>query len=193
MNLYRWPNTCNKTFTVNRKSYDRRRSDSDMHTPGSIFFLLFFFAAVALVLTNVVGYLLPNLRKALIVKRIIFFVSENDRRIAQLLYQWFTCLQSHSHIVIKYSSAFSGGNVKAARLYFELLGYLGGQSGLNTTINTQNNYIQINGTVFSQESIKHLKPEQLNQIENLIKNTNSDFKVTSKGFDKQIILPTFLK
>ena len=85
------------------------------------------------------------------------------------------------------------GNVKAARLYFELLGYLGGQSGLNTTINTQNNYIQINGTVFSQESIKHLKPEQLNQIENLIKNTNSDFKVTSKGFDKQIILPTFLK
>jgi len=63
------------------------------------------------------------------------------------------------------------GNVKAARLYFEVLGYLGGQSGLNTKINTQNNYIQINGTVLSQETVKHLKPEQLNAIESIFKNS----------------------
>jgi hypothetical protein len=42
---------------------------------------------------------------------------------------------------------------------------------MGTNINTQNNYIQINGTVFSQGTIKHLKPEQLNQIESLIKAT----------------------
>ena len=39
----------------------------------------------------------------------------------------------------------------------------------NTLIQNQNNYIQINGTVISQENIKHLKPEQLTKIENLLK------------------------
>ena len=57
------------------------------------------------------------------------------------------------------------GEVKAARLYFEVMGNLGNQSGLNSTINTQNNYIQINQTKLSQETIKYLSPEQLNQIE----------------------------
>jgi len=36
-------------------------------------------------------------------------------------------------------------------------------------IKNQNNYIQINGTVLSQETIKHLNPEQLNSIESILK------------------------
>jgi predicted transcriptional regulator len=59
------------------------------------------------------------------------------------------------------------GNIKAARLYFEIIGGLNNQS--NTSIKTQNNFIQINGTVLSQETIKQLNPEQLNTIENILK------------------------
>ncbi len=61
------------------------------------------------------------------------------------------------------------GEVKAARLYFEVLGYLGNQSMINAKINTQNNYIQINGMILNQETIKHLNPEQLNGIEAILK------------------------
>lgn len=64
------------------------------------------------------------------------------------------------------------GDIGAAKLYFNVMGCLGGQSN-NTLIqnqqNTQNNYIQINGTVLSQETIKHLNPEQLTAIENILK------------------------
>lgn len=59
------------------------------------------------------------------------------------------------------------GNIKAARLYFEIIGGLNNQN--NTSIKTQNNFIQINGTVLSQETIKQLNPEQLNTIENILK------------------------
>ncbi len=37
------------------------------------------------------------------------------------------------------------------------------------TISTQNNYIQINGTVLSQELINQLAPEKLIQIEEIVK------------------------
>lgn len=57
------------------------------------------------------------------------------------------------------------GDVKAARLFFEVMGNSGNNSGMNSTIKTQNNYIQINQTKLSQETIKHLSHEQLNQIE----------------------------
>lgn len=59
-----------------------------------------------------------------------------------------------------------GTILKAARLYFDILGNFGGkQSGLNTTINTQNNYIQINQTKLNQEIVQQLTQQQLNQIE----------------------------
>jgi len=61
------------------------------------------------------------------------------------------------------------GEVKAATLYFEVLGYLGNQSMINAKINTQNNYIQINGMLLNQETIKHLNPEQLDGIEAILK------------------------
>lgn len=62
------------------------------------------------------------------------------------------------------------GDTGAAKLYFNVMGFMNnGQPPINTLIQNQNNYIQINGTVLSQETIKHLNPEQLNTIENILK------------------------
>ena len=43
------------------------------------------------------------------------------------------------------------------------------ESSNRTFIHNQNNYIQINNTVLSQESLKLLSTEQLTQIENIVK------------------------
>jgi len=59
------------------------------------------------------------------------------------------------------------GDAKAARLYFEMVGALNQQQP-STVINEQNNYIQINNTILSQENLKQLSKEQLNQIEHII-------------------------
>jgi predicted transcriptional regulator len=61
------------------------------------------------------------------------------------------------------------GDMRAARLYFEMVGAPYKQQA-NTVINEQNNYIQINNTILSQENLKQLSAEQLNQIENIITN-----------------------
>ncbi len=61
------------------------------------------------------------------------------------------------------------GDVAAAKLFFNVLGNANGQQAYNTLIQNQNNYIQINGTVLSQETIKHLNAEQLNTIETILK------------------------
>ena len=53
------------------------------------------------------------------------------------------------------------GDMGAAKLYFNIIGNLQ-PNPTNTLIQNQNNFIQINGTVLSQESIKSLNPEQLN-------------------------------
>ena len=60
------------------------------------------------------------------------------------------------------------GDVAAAKLYFSVLGYSDKFKSNTTRIQNQNNYIQINGTVLSQESLKQLSPEQLNSIETLL-------------------------
>jgi len=62
------------------------------------------------------------------------------------------------------------GDTGAAKLYFNVMGFMNNrQAPNNTLIQNQNNYIQINGTVLSQETIKHLNPEQLNTIETILK------------------------
>jgi hypothetical protein len=62
------------------------------------------------------------------------------------------------------------GDTGAAKLYFNVMGCLNnGQSTNGTLIQNQNNYIQINGSVLSQEIIKNLNPEQLNNIESILK------------------------
>lgn len=61
------------------------------------------------------------------------------------------------------------GDMQAAKLYFSVMGNLNTGHTSNKLIQTQNNYIQINGTVLSQEAIKQLNPEQLNTIESILK------------------------
>ena len=62
------------------------------------------------------------------------------------------------------------GDMGAAKLYFNVMGCLNnGQPSNNTLIQNQNNNIQINGTVLSQERIKCLNSEQLNTIETILK------------------------
>ena len=56
------------------------------------------------------------------------------------------------------------GDVRAARLYLEMVGApVNQQTG--TLVNEQNNYIQVNNTILSQENLERLTAEQLNQIE----------------------------
>ena len=61
------------------------------------------------------------------------------------------------------------GDIKAARLYLQMVGAANKQPA-NTVINEQNNYIQINNTILSQENLRALTAEQLNQIEHIITN-----------------------
>ncbi|MBT3385772.1 MAG: hypothetical protein HN778_05860 [Prolixibacteraceae bacterium] len=58
------------------------------------------------------------------------------------------------------------GDVKAAKLYFDILGKNFGMTQNNFV---QNNYVQINQFKLSQEQIKQLSPEKLNEIESIIK------------------------
>ncbi len=60
------------------------------------------------------------------------------------------------------------GDIRACRLYFDILG-ANGLTANYTLIKNQNNYIQINNTVLSQENIRSLTPEQLNIIEEVLK------------------------
>ena len=60
------------------------------------------------------------------------------------------------------------GDIRAARLYFEIIGAKTTQPQ-NTLPSAQNNYIQINNTILSQQNLASLTAEQLNQIEGIIK------------------------
>jgi len=66
-----------------------------------------------------------------------------------------------------YDFAFQG-DVKAAKLFLDAMGNPNHFSN-SMFIQNQNNYIQINGIVLNQESIKLLSSEQLTQIENIVK------------------------
>jgi hypothetical protein len=62
------------------------------------------------------------------------------------------------------------GDTAAAKLYFNVMGFLNnGQNTNNTLVQNQNNFIQINGILLNQETIKQLDPEQLNAIETILK------------------------
>lgn len=58
------------------------------------------------------------------------------------------------------------GDMRAARLYFDMIGAKAPNAALT---NTHNNYIQINNTILSQENLTRLTTDQLNQIEGIIK------------------------
>jgi hypothetical protein len=62
------------------------------------------------------------------------------------------------------------GDVGAAKLYFNVMGFMNNGHTPNTTlIQNQSNYVQINGTVLNSETIKQLSSEQLNTIETILK------------------------
>lgn len=60
------------------------------------------------------------------------------------------------------------GDMRAARIYFDMVGTMDKQQ--TGTVNTQNNYIQINNTILSQDKLKSLTEEQLNLIEKIVNN-----------------------
>jgi len=57
------------------------------------------------------------------------------------------------------------GDVSAAKLFLSMMTPAQPKQTGKTLIQTQNNYIQINGTVLSQEALQQLSPEQLNNLE----------------------------
>jgi predicted transcriptional regulator len=63
----------------------------------------------------------------------------------------------------------SNGDMKAAKLYFDMVGAIDKQPAA-TVVTAQNNYIQINNTILSQENLKSLSPAQLQLIENIVTN-----------------------
>lgn len=69
----------------------------------------------------------------------------------------------------KVIKAASLGDMKAARLYFDVIGNLNTQTEKKVSIKKQNNFIQINGTILSQETIKQLNEKQINKIEAILK------------------------
>jgi predicted transcriptional regulator len=58
------------------------------------------------------------------------------------------------------------GDIKASKLFFNIVG---NDASPKQTIGTQNNYIQINGRILSQDIIKQLTPDKLIQIEEILK------------------------
>ena len=60
------------------------------------------------------------------------------------------------------------GDMAAAKLYLNTMSKQNTGTGSDIVINNQNN-IQINSTILNQQTIQQLKPEQLQQIEEIIK------------------------
>ena len=60
--------------------------------------------------------------------------------------------------------------MRAARYYFELVGEINKHQP-PAVVNRQNNYIQINNTILSQENLNQLSAEQLKEIENIVTST----------------------
>jgi hypothetical protein len=62
------------------------------------------------------------------------------------------------------------GDIGAAKLYLTAMGCLNNvQPPASSMIQNQNNFIQINNTILSQETIKNLSADQLQNIESIIK------------------------
>lgn len=61
------------------------------------------------------------------------------------------------------------GDMAAAKLYFNVVDFTNKTQKQSTLIQNQNNYIQINETVLSQEALNHLNAEQMNKIEVILR------------------------
>lgn len=72
-------------------------------------------------------------------------------------------------VVAKLFNLSMQGDVKAAKVYLNAVGGLYGRDTSAAKIETQNNYIQINGITLTHEAIKNLPPDQLTAIESILK------------------------
>ncbi len=66
------------------------------------------------------------------------------------------------------------GDMRAAKLYFQIIGNEQINLSNNRQIKNQTNYIQINGIVFDDKKIKTLRPDQLKMIETILLTTNHE-------------------
>jgi DNA-binding phage protein len=72
-----------------------------------------------------------------------------------------------SNVIAKVYKSAMGGDIGSQKLFFNVMGFLNNGQGMQ--IQNQNNFIQINNTILSQETIRHLNPEQLLNIEAILK------------------------
>jgi len=68
------------------------------------------------------------------------------------------------------------GDMSAAKLYLQTMKEENTRTTKDITIHKQSNYLQINGTVLNQQTIQQLRPEQLQQIEKVIKRSLAKLK-----------------
>ncbi len=70
------------------------------------------------------------------------------------------------------------GDIRACKLYLEIAGNMNGLNN-STTINNQNNFIQINGLTISQEQIQQLNAKQKAKIKDILtyKDNNNIIRV----------------
>jgi hypothetical protein len=80
---------------------------------------------------------------------------------------------THSVLSHLFRIGIAGDNVKALKVFLDYFKESPALQQGGTHINTQNNYIQINGVTISQEQITKLAPEQLIQIEQVLKLSKS--------------------
>lgn len=61
------------------------------------------------------------------------------------------------------------GDVKACKVYLDMVGFKNDSIDSGITSNTQNNFIQINNTILNQENLSKLNQSQIIEIENILK------------------------
>lgn len=77
---------------------------------------------------------------------------------------------THSVLSHLFRIGISDGNVKALKVFLDYFKESPASQQGGTQINTQNNYIQINGVTISQEQIMKLNPEKLVEVSLLLSN-----------------------
>lgn len=93
-----------------------------------------------------------------------------------------------SKVLAKVFQFAANGDMSAAKLYFNIIGSTSaGNTPINTLIQQQNNYIQINKTVLSQDSIKNLQPHQLDTIEHVLKTVLAHYEIDYSKLSDQTL------
>ena len=74
-----------------------------------------------------------------------------------------------SKILAKLFKYAVNGDVKACKIYLDMVGFKNDSIDTGITSNTQNNFIQINNTILNQENLSKLNQSQIIEIENILK------------------------